>query len=190
MRRLDGSLSRLCSMRCRRCPGIIGPRARGCVCTRTTGRVRTVERPKQGLRGAGATRRGRSRVDVAYIPSRISTSRFCSMRSDCCPRVFWPRARGCVCTRPTGRVRTVERPKQGLRRAGATRRGRSRVDVACIPSRISTSRFCSMRSDCCPRVFWPRMPRISSLQFLAYLGIGALPEAAQVLGHLDRATGW
>src|SRR6185437_12907990 len=40
-----------------------------------------------------------------------------------------------------------------------------------------------------PRIIRPRMARIASLQFLFYLGIGALPEAAQVLRHLDGPAG-
>ena len=38
-----------------------------------------------------------------------------------------------------------------------------------------------------PWIIRPRMARIATLQFAPNLGVGALPEALQILGHLDRS---
>src|SRR5690606_24256832 len=60
------------------------------------------------------------------------------------------------------------------------------VTVATGPFISRPTWFCTVRGRCCPRVVWPRMLRIPPLHFLLHLGIGVLPEVAQVGGDLQR----
>src|SRR6185437_13060126 len=62
----------------------------------------------------------------------------------------------------------------------------------CRPCDVMTSphpRLRPMRRRRRPRIVGPWMPRVAPLQFLLHLGIGAFPEALQILRDLDRAAG-
>jgi hypothetical protein len=53
----------------------------------------------------------------------------------------------------------------------------------------TAARLGPVRGHGLPRIIRPGMPRIATLQFLSHFGVGAFPEAAQILGDLDRSPG-
>src|SRR3546814_7578467 len=57
-----------------------------------------------------------------------------------------------------------------------------RIDDTGLPP----TRFGTMGGYCRPRVIGPRVTCVAALHFLFHLGVGALPETAQVLGDLQR----
>src|SRR5690606_20310632 len=53
-------------------------------------------------------------------------------------------------------------------------------------ARLGSTRLRPMGRGGAPRIFRPRVLRIATLHFLAHLRVGAVPEPAQVAGHLQR----
>src|SRR6185437_11784412 len=98
--------------------------------------------------------------------------------------------------RPQGPTRGVATDGHVLRSEEVEGLSRRRFDCACQRKLRSartalllysaSPRLRAMRGRRAPRIVGPGMPRVAPLQFLLHLGVGALPEAFQILCHLDR----